>query len=612
MKLPTYFRVLISLGCLLLTSCGTETSVKNALPDSVIQSAKIHINQVALERLGPKSAIVELPRGSLLRNVTVVNNAGKHVVTAQVRESDTFSEWAEEKSYFHVDFSQLTTSGNYRLKIVGTSGESIETSNFLVSNNALFMSTMPSALSYINKNRHTSERDRSIPVIDTGELVDVYGGWKDAGGDTGKYLSHLSHSNFFTPQQASFVVWSLLSTYSNAEANLSKLGISDSWIKEAFWGTDYLHRVLSKEGFFYATVFDKWGYDPKRYITGYKGIHGEYTPNYQSAFREGGGFAIAALAKASKLAKDVGISGEFSAKDYLADAQRAFEHLKHNNLSYCNDGKENIIDEYTSLVAAIELFKATGENDYLSYARKRVEQILARHTSKGWFETGEGTRPYFHAVEAGLPVISLLLYRQIETDTLRKQKALDTAIAAMKHQLTLDSQVANPFNYPRQNFRTYDHEKKEYTSDVLSGFFIPHENETGYWWQGESARLASISTAAHLTTMAIAQSSGGKDKALIASLKRLTQNNLDWIMGRNPYDLCMMYGFGDKNPSYSRSGGSMVKGGISNGLTGKMDDPEGRGIDWMAGTSNTNWRWVEQWTPHSAWFIYTLGVQAKN
>ena len=35
-------------------------------------------------------------------------------------------------------------------------------------------------------NRNTSERDRAIPTIDTGEKVDVYGGWNDAGGETGK------------------------------------------------------------------------------------------------------------------------------------------------------------------------------------------------------------------------------------------------------------------------------------------------------------------------------------------------------------------------------------------------------------------------------------------
>lgn len=612
MKIITYSIPLVYLLCFFIVSCSSEPILRNNLSSDVLHSTKIRYNQVALERSGLKSAVIELPKGNELTQVDVVDESGRFVTTADLRKLPVFNEWGEGKDRYQADYSHVNIEGRYRLKITTVSGASIETSLFSISKNALFSTVMPDVLNYFNANRHTSVRDKSIPVIDTNELVDVYGGWKDAGGDPGKYLSHLSYSNYFTPQQASFVVWSLFTTHIKANKSLQKLDIEKAWLDEALWGADYLHRVLSKEGFFYATVFDKWGFDSNRYITGYKGLYGEYTPNYQTAFREGGGFGIAALVKAYVVSSQTGVSGEFSAEQYLDDAKRAFEHLKDNNLKYCDDGKENIIDEYTSLVAAVELHKVTSDQAYLSYARLRAKQITSRLTPSGWFRADDqGERPYYHAVEAGLPVLALLLYREIETDLEIRQATLKAATKAMQHQLTLNSEVPNPFNYPRQNFRTFDYENQKYTSGPMSGFFIPHQNETGYWWQGESARLASISAAAYTTAEAL-EGQTSYDNELVSSLRYLAQNNLDWIMGRNPYGLCMLYGFGDDNPKYSKSGGKMVKGGISNGITGKSDDPEGRGIDWMAGTVNTNWRWVEQWTPHGAWFVYALGLQVKD
>lgn len=87
-----------------------------------------------------------------------------------------------------------------------------------------------------------------------------------------------------------------------------------------------------------------------------------------------------------------------------------------------------------------------------------------------------------------------------------------------------------------------------------------------------------------------------------------TQNKFDWLMGKNPYDLYMLYGFGATNPEFQVSGGAMVKGGISNGIRGKMESAEGRGIDWLADSAHGNWRWVEQRTPHGAWYLYASAV----
>ena len=146
---------------------------------------------------------------------------------------------------------------------------------------------------------------------------------------------------------------------------------------EAFWGADYLHRILDADGYFYTTVFDQWGTPgAQRMVTGYEGAAGTYTALYRSAFRAGGGMAIAALARASMLAERTGRHGEFDGAQYLADAERAYAHLRRFNPQYCADGKENIIDDYTALMALVELHNATGRPQYLLDRREPIAELI--------------------------------------------------------------------------------------------------------------------------------------------------------------------------------------------------------------------------------------------
>ncbi|HEY0807451.1 MAG TPA: hypothetical protein VGD84_20465 [Pseudonocardiaceae bacterium] len=52
-------------------------------------------------------------------------------------------------------------------------------------------------------------------------------------------------------------------------------------------------------------------------------------------------------------------------------------------------------------------------------------------------------------------------------------------------------------------------------------------------------------------------------------------------------------------------------GGIVNGITGLSED--GRGLAWDPGTAitgpETDWRWLEQWLPHSTWYLYAVSIR---
>lgn len=90
---------------------------------------------------------------------------------------------------------------------------------------------------------------------------------------------------------------------------------------------------------------------------------------------------------------------------------------------------------------------------------------------------------------------------------------------------------------------------------------------------------------------------------------------VDWIVGANPYDVSFLHGFGRNNPPVfcaSKAQGGTLTGGISNGITGSKED--GSGIAWPATTTGCgdDWRTVEQWLPHAAWYMVAIAALAAR
>ena len=568
----------------------------------------VQINQVALDSRGPKIALIESRSGATHGHYRVLHNA-QQVGAGELQALPAFNAWGQGLHYFAADFSRFSAPGAYQI-VAEFEGQSASSPAVPVSENALFVHTATQLLDYFRKSRNTSAADHKIRIYGTQRYVDVWGGWNDAGGDNGKYLSHLSYAHFFNPQQASLATWVLAKTADSASQMYRQAKLETAVREEAFWGADYLHRILDRQGYFYMTVFDKWGTDnAERVVTGFEGIDGVYTANYKSAFRAGGGMAIAALTRAAILARQTGQHGQYTAATYLADAERAFAHLQQHNRDYCSDGVENIIDDYTALMAAVELHHATHQQRYLAAARLRAASLTARMTPAGHFTSNQADRPYYHGVEAGLPVISLAYYQEIEPDARLRTQAIQTIATALAQQLALNHEVANPYNYARQTFRTFEHGQR--SAELQHGFFMPHANETGYWWQGESARLSSLSTAALLGGRLSHPDPAGPF-GVRKDLAEFAQNQVDWTLGRNPYGMTMLYGFGQRNPPHAESAGTMLVGGISNGITGAQDSPVGTGIEFAPGPDDNQWRWVEQWLPHSAWMLLNATAMAAT
>jgi hypothetical protein len=330
--------------------------------------------------------------------------------------------------------------------------------------------------------------------------------------------------------------------------------------------------------------------------------------------------AIAGLARVSTL----GVKGDYTSEQYLAAAEKAYAHLSEKqgigkSCAYCDDNKENIIDDYTALLAATELFLATGKSTYRNDMEERAGHLADRLSNDGYFWSDDAkSRPFWHASDAGLPLIALL--RFLEAEAMLEHEPCpegwdcsvtqsDIAITAAKKAISnhfdwlisITNKVANPFGYARQTYKT--------GGKIKDGFFIPHDNESEYWWQGEDARIASLSAAVALAANEMSIKNADANKYIV--------DQLDWLLGKNPYGTCMMNGIGKKNPKkYDGQSDydATLKGGIANGITGKNTDGSGiawddDGVAYVGFPSDepwNNWRWIEQWLPHSTWYMMAL------
>ena len=594
---------------------------------------KFYYNQVGYDVDQPISVIVKSDNLSDGAEFSVMSN-GAAVQTGKLSAGSNPDNWLNNGKFYVADLKGLA-AGKYTLQ-VSENGQPQNSGEFTVGENALAKNTLATVLDYFYNDRANNPTvegwDKNMPVYKSDKKVDVHGGWYDASGDVSKYLSHLSYANYLNPQQIPLTVWSLAFAAERIPMLLASTSTKAKTADEAAYGADFLVRMLSEEGFFYMTVFDNWGSPMgKREICAFSGSDGIKSADYQTAFREGGGMAIAGLASAARLK----LKGDFTSEQYLAAAEKAYKHLSEKqsiggNCAYCDDGKENIIDDYTALLAATELYAATKDSVYLKDARKRAKHLEGRLSEDGYFWSDDDKkRPFWHASDAGLPLIALIRYAEIE-NTIKEfefddfeddvvwacptclgcgcsnQLLVRARNAIERHAewlVSITNKVENPFGYARQTYKTQD--------KIKDGFFIPHDNESNYWWQGEDARIASLSAAAMYAARAL-------NGSVADSVQKYATDQLDWILGKNPYATCMMYGKGTKNPKkYDGQSeyDATLEGGIANGITGKNQD--GSGIAWTDdGVAAVGfdamkeswqvWRWDEQWLPHSTWYLMAL------
>lgn len=591
------------------------------LPAVRAQEAKILTNHVGYNSVGAKHAVI---LGSAQDQFTActLNDARDHskVLDIPAKDAGPVTKW-RDWNFWTIDFDSFTTEGKYYL--VCTSGDhAVHSYPFQIQKLILESHTLQDAIYYFKEERSSGRMDQADRHLHfDGKkqgIVDAHGGWWDATGDYGKHLSHLSFSTYFNPQQIPLVIYNMFkgNELLTQRAVPETVRYQDHMLDEAMYGADYLVRLKVSNGSFYRSVstggtnqvpelrkiagemkkfgiYQSSGQSPRDLIE-----QANNDLEYEVSYRSGGGVAIAALAIASTYP----FSGEFKNADYLKAAEDAFDFLEKNNPKLTNDGKENIVDDYCALMAATELYRATKKPEYKAAADKRAASLMGRLISNGpytnYFRADDGTRPFFHASDAGLPVVSLLYYQQIASPDVQK-KVCDTVKKSLQSQLAMNRDVNNPFDYARQLTQDKDGNRS-------IRFFFPHNTEVAPWWQGENARLASLAAAARLAARQFPD-----DPQFQQQLRSFATDQLNWILGLNPFDSSMMNGVGRNNPQYMFFDSwefTNAPGGISNGITGGLKDQDGidYNLHYKETGADNDWRWQEQWLPHDAWYILAV------
>ncbi|UAJ80349.1 glycoside hydrolase family 9 protein [Leifsonia sp. ZF2019] len=519
--------------------------------------------------------------------------------------------------YARVEFSGLTRPGHYRV-IAEVDGADVASEPFAVAADRLPGLVVADITAMFRAQRSSGEIERKDAAArfyddDSGRTVDARGGWLDASGDYSKFLSHLTYTRMMSPQQIPLCAWALLTA--GRELRTAHPAFRTSQYPrlrdEGLFGADFLVRFQDPAGFFYTGIFDALTKRLEERVITAPLQDSVRTRRWQAAYRHGGGLAIAALALASTADED----GDYSRDAYFDAAERGFDHLERHNREYLFDGEESAIDDYCALLAAAELAHAAwtrggDASRFVAAAHGRAAALAGRvraGKTGAWLVGDVEGRPFFHAAEPGLPAVALLRWAEVLragaagdvagdrlTDAPEQAaRAEEVALTVLSGMLERTDAVANPFGYPRQRIRPLSGADRD-------AFFFPHENETGYWWQGENAGISSLAYAA-----TVASRLPGCDDAARERLRRLHADVIGWVGGLNPFDACMLQGRGRNGVEYSAEYQN-TPGGIVNGITSGWEDEESIAFLPAEAPDGEEWRWAEQWIPHSGWFLLAV------
>lgn len=594
---------------------------------------RILMNQIGYDSDFSKKAVFQSDEEIQVLGFKILEEkSGIEVYCGEAEKSSPVARW-NKGDYWVMDFTEFAPNAHknyssFYLLDVETSAGEVVSSPFEIYGSVVEYSTLSSIVYYFKSQRATGEwevKDHNIGFKGPREgTFDVHGGWFDATGDVGVHMTHQSHTTYFNPQQASFsaaVFYRLLDLLQKNE-NPCYSVFCRRLLDEASYGANWLMQRRAPSGsFFKVGPCRNYAYDPTDITReiGFEYKHSSpqfgtaetaQTENvgdeyYETSFRSGGGYAIAALAAASRYPYP---SCEFTGIEYLNAARESYFYLEKNNEHYTNDGAWNLLDEFCALEATVELYKASLEVGFLNRARELAERVMSHFVlvedGMGYFSVDGKGRPYFSATDEGTPVVALLNYYQIEKNKNCRDRALNIAESAMRFAAHITNEVSNPFGYARIFYQ-------DKNGDRGKQFFFPHNTEMAPWWQGDNARILSLSAAARYTA------SMTRDLDLAKRLNIYADDQIAWVLGLNPFDTCMLEGAGRHNIDYyfqNQYDFIGAPGGIVNGITSGIEDEEG--IEFVMNPDEhpeiqDNWRWAEQWLPHASWFLYAVGLKMK-
>lgn len=539
---------------------------------------QVFVNQVGYERTGPKSAVVAsnfFPKDAPTASIAVVNETGKSILTRTVTadriHNGLQADWG---SYFwRADFSSLRKPGRYRVvaRVGGARGESFP---FTVEDHAVLHGTGKLGVEFFYHQRCGFEvpgwykachlDDARLP---DGTHIDATGGWHSAG-DYNKIMYENGDGG---------VAYALLKAHDALPDYFSQFdrdrdGRPDI-IDEALWGAKFVAKMQNPQtGGLYKDIrqgpgrtWMKWS-SPDVHTDNIIGTTDDplIDPGEGSS-----PFVVVVWTRLGKMLEKQGL-----ANDWQERARHYWKYMTEKDTSYSSP---------LLLLVALEMHTLTEEASFAEYARRTAENLLKGQVREGrmrgaWGNSGE--------IVAGALASFALTYSQ---DALVPQ----IKAALKEFRVFMESTADNPFGLSKQSVGEKDY------------FFEPTSTMGMNFVQLQKAWACLL----------IWKLNKDERARVVAT------DQIDWVLGKNPFNLCQMEGAGSLNPPryhhrYDSIPGKergAVPGAIPNGFVRAVGGEDAPGFDMSTpapGKRHASYRTSEPWLVHNMW--YFLAVSALD
>jgi len=528
---------------------------------------RVFVNQVGYEQHGPKSLVVAanfFPSDSSA-SLQLLTPTGKsvweHNVPCSGRiYSGTPDDWGWY--FWRMDFSSARGEGQFRARarLNGVQGESFP---FKVGRGEVLRETAKSAVDFFfiqrcgfdvpgwHKPCHLD--DAKLP---DGTHINAIGGWHSAGDYNKLMYEHGDGGVVFALLKALNVAPEAFGLYDRDND-----GLPDA-LDEAIWGAEFVAKMQVPEtGALRNTVsqgpgrqWTKWS-APEVHTDNLVGTADD------PVVQPGEGNSPLVIGAWARLSANMRQSGRTN--DYLRAAVRLWNHA--------TSGGSNAGSPYL-LLSSLELHAATREPSYLQYAHRTAESLLSQQTKTGRLEGAFGN--YGEGTAASLASFVLAC----------KHDPLNSRITqALKQYVAFCSRQANnPFGLSQQSAGETN---QFFPADLGHDFVI--------------LQRAWAAALAYQVTRERA--------ALVYAV-----DQMDWVLGKNPLDICLFEGKGRFNPPryhhrYNQIAGhesGAVPGTIPNGFVRELGMADRPGLDMSRGGNRApSYRTNEPWLVHNLFYL---------
>ena len=255
-----------------------------------------------------------------------------------------------------------------------------------------------------------------------------------------------------------------------------------------------------------------------------------------------------------------------------------------------------------AVLALKELYSATGDEKILSELESKTKLLLSlqenefkfsQKSLRGFFYSDISKTDFFrNPRDGGIPLIALAeAFNSLKRTELSDE--IKTAISIYCDNYLIPLMEKSPFGIIPYGIYSKTVEGEVYRKldgELSFRFFAEVVGKCAF---GLNSLLLSNAVGLFLSAEIL-----NKD-----DYKTHAKHQLEWVMGFNPINTCMMTGEGVNNPyPHSRFLGLII-GGVMNGIAGEEDD-----MPFMDMNNTMDWRTTEYWSPHVAYYIWLASL----